>query len=165
MNTYPRKNLDFKVKADFQNSFNTTIMQEIPYENRSRGAINLSEGKINQLIAEVNTWKRLLDFSREENVQLKIRLSEILKGKSDGNLLDELENFQSKFIRHDELINLLKKEIAALDQLLGSLDMDDRHIINLAGRKLTSLRNTIAEIEGLFFKLQFDFNAYLAVNM
>ena len=153
------------MNTHFHHSINTTIMQDSSYENRSRGAVKFSDGKLYQLRAEVNTWKRLLDFSREENVQLKIRLSEILKVKSDGKLLEELENFQSKFIRHDELINLLKKEIAGLDQLLGNADMDEKHIINLAGKRLTSLRNTVAEIEGLFFKLQFDFNTYLAVNI
>ena len=67
----------------------------------------MSEVKLRQLKYESDTWKRLLGFVMEENIHLKNRLSEVLKANFDKNLLNDVENFYSEFIRADELIGLL----------------------------------------------------------
>ena len=85
------------------------------------------ENKINQLQVEVNTWKRLLNFFRDENVYLKNRLSEILKNGFDRKLLEEFENFQTKFINQDEVISFLRNDIADLDKLLLNEKLRDRN--------------------------------------
>ena len=55
----------------------------------------MPELKLKQLKYESDTWKRLLDFMMDENIQLKNRLSEVLKDQFDKNLLDDVERFQS----------------------------------------------------------------------
>jgi hypothetical protein len=69
---------------------------------------------VRQLEYESDTWKRLLGFMIEENIHLKNRLIEILNSISDKNLLGEMENFHSRFIKQDDLINLLRNDVVDL---------------------------------------------------
>ena len=68
----------------------------------------MSQIKLKQLQHESDTWKRSLAFMMDENVQLKNRLAEILKPDFDNSLLDDIEIFQTNFLREDEVISLLK---------------------------------------------------------
>ena len=121
--------------------------------------------KINQLQAEVNTWKRLLNFFSDENVYLKTRLSEILRNGFDRKLLEEFENFQTKFIKQDEMITFLRNDIAELDKLL----LNEKLGIGVNGHnidiKVEHLRKNVANSEGRFFQLQLNFNTYILENM
>ena len=65
-------------------------MQEIPSNSKQIKLDKIPELKLIQLQYEINTWKRLLSFMSEENIQLKNRLSEVLKNKFDKNLLEEV---------------------------------------------------------------------------
>ena len=67
---------------------------------------------------EIETWKQLLNSRMEENVLLKNRLSDILKNNFDQNSLEEIEEFQTQFIKEDESINSLRRDINDLDNLL-----------------------------------------------
>ena len=121
--------------------------------------------KINQLQVEVNTWKRLLNFFSDENVCLKNRLSEILKNGFDRKLLEEFENFQTKFIKQDETITFLRNDIAELDKLLLNNKLGIGINEYTIDRKLEHLRKNIANSEGRFFQLQLNFNTYILENM
>ncbi len=121
--------------------------------------------KLEQLKIEVDTWKRFIDFFREENVHLKNRLSNILKNKFDITLLEQMENFQSKFIKHDELIIFLKKDIAQLDKLLIIERSNENKSNDFLDHKFNKFRNNLVNSEKQFYQLQIDFNGYLAENM
>ena len=125
----------------------------------------MPEMKLKQLQYETETWKRLLGFMRDENVHLKNRLSEILKNNFDNNLLEEVENFHSNFLREDERINVLKDEVAELDKLLVQEVFEDGAIIKKVNSKLKRLRNNIKNTEAQFTKLKMDFNNYLSENI
>jgi hypothetical protein len=130
------------------------------------GSNRMSENpKINQLQVEVNTWKRLLNFFSDENVCLKNRLSEILKNGFDRKLLEEFENFQTKFIKQDEMITFFRNDIAELDKLLLNEKLGIGKNENTIDRKLEHLRKNIANSEGRFFQLQINFNTYILENM
>jgi hypothetical protein len=121
--------------------------------------------KLKQLQYERDTWKRLLDFMMDENVQFKNRLSEILKDKFDKELLEEVEGFQSSFIKEDELIGLLRNELAELDKLLVAEVIEDGKIIEKIDVKLKNLRDNIITAEVHYCKLKVAFNSYLAQNI
>lgn len=121
--------------------------------------------KLKQLQYETDTWKRLLAFMMEENIHLKIRLSEILKDNFDVKKLEVAEDFQSNFIKEDELIGLLRNDIAELDKLFGMKIFEDGWLINEIDIKLKNLRNNIITAERRFGKLQVDFNSYLSQNL
>ena len=115
-----------------------------------------------QLEYENDTWKRLLSFMIEESIHLKTRLIEILNSTSDKNLLGEMENFHSRFIKQDDLINLLRNDVAELDKLLIRETFEDGKISDEIGRKLNRLRNNITNAELQFSQLKFEFNNYLS---
>jgi hypothetical protein len=121
----------------------------------------MPELKLKQLQYESDTWKRLLSFMVEENVRLKNRLAEILKEQFNASLLEEVELFQSSFLKEDELIGLLRNEIVEFDKLLAREIFEDGKIMREVEKKMIKLRNNIDTAEKQFGKLKAEFNSYL----
>jgi hypothetical protein len=125
----------------------------------------MSEFKLRQLKYETDTWKRLLGFVMEENIYLKNRLSEVLQENFDKNLLNDVEDFYSGFIREDELIMLLRNDIAELDSLLTRERFEDGITMKQVERKVKKLRHGVKAAEEHFGKLKLAFNSYLSENI
>ncbi len=123
------------------------------------------DGKRIQWQYESDTMKRLLGFMMDENIHLKNRLSEVLKVEFNKNLLDGVEVFLSKFIIEDELIGLLRNDLAELDKLLITNTFESESVRNQAYKKLKNLENNILIVERQFSKLKLEFNSYLSENM
>jgi hypothetical protein len=121
----------------------------------------MPELKLKQLQYESDTWKRLLSFMVEENVRLKNRLAEILKEQFNASLLEQVELFQSSFLKEDELIGLLRNEIVEFDKLLAREIFEDGKIMREVEKKMIKLRNNIDTAEKQFGKLKAEFNSYL----
>ena len=118
--------------------------------------------KLKQLQYENDIWKRTLGSMLDENVHLKNRLSEVLKNKFDKTRLEEVEGYQSRFLKKDELIGLLRNEVAEVDKLLVKEVFDDGKIIKEIDKKLTKLRKNIINAEKQFGRLKSEFNSYLS---
>lgn len=125
----------------------------------------MPELKLKQLQYEADTWKRLLGFLMDENIHLKNRLSQVLKDRFDKNLLEEVEGFQSNFIKEDEMIGLLRNDVAEFDKLLEREVFEDGTIIKKVDSKLKKLRHNIKNAERQFSKFKDDFNNYLSENI
>ncbi len=123
---------------------------------------NMPDMGLKQLQYESDIWKRLLGFIMDENVHMKNRISEILKNGFNKNLLEEVERFQSRFIKEDELIGLLRNEVAEFDKLLVREIFEDGKIKEAINRRLKKLSNNIIIAERQFSKLQSEFNNYLS---
>ena len=121
--------------------------------------------ELKQLQYEVDSWNRLLEFMIDENIHLKSRLSELIKYQYDKYLLIDAEEFQSKFIRNDELIGLLRNEAVELDKLLLREMFEDGDLMNEIEIKFKNLRNNISSAETGFSNLKSDFNNYLTENI
>lgn len=121
--------------------------------------------RLKQLQYESDTWKRLLGFIMDENIQLKNRLSEVLRDRFDKNLLAEVEVFQNYFIKEDALVALLRNDVAELDKLLVREICEDGKIINKIDLRMKNLRNNIMNAEIQFGKLKSEFNNYLSENV
>jgi regulator of replication initiation timing len=125
----------------------------------------MPELKLKQLQYEADTWKRLLGFMMEENIHLKNRVSQILKDRFDENLLEEVESFQSSFVKEDEMISFLRNDVAELDKLLQREVFEDGMIIKNVESKLKKIRHNIKNAEKQFGKLKANFNNYLSENI
>jgi glutaredoxin 2 len=125
----------------------------------------MSKPNLKQFQDESDTWKRLLCLLMDENVRLKYRLAEVLKDKFDKHLLDEVEIFQSRFIKNDGLIGLLRNDVVELDKLLVRERFEDGEIKKKVGTQLSKLRNNIETAEIQFNKLKSEFNSYLLENL
>ncbi len=113
--------------------------------------------KLEQLLFESDTWKRNLAFMTEENIRLKNRLSEILKKKIDKTLLPSAEEFNSGFLKHDDLIKVLRNDISGFDQLLTREQFENSIIISTVESQLEVIRNNIREAEERFSALKLNF--------
>ena len=125
----------------------------------------MPELKLKQLQYESDTWKHLLGFMMDENIRQKNRLSEILKNGFNRNLLEEMEDFQTRFIKEDERIRLMRHELVELHKLLIREIYDDGKIIKEINAKFKNLRNNIAITERKFGELKLEFNNFLSENI
>jgi len=119
---------------------------------------------IKQYQHEVETWRRILSFLSEENINIKKRLSEILKGmeKSDNAMLDRIEYFHNRLLKEDEIISFLSKEVADQNRLLTHEVYEDGNILKAVNGKQSKLRSALESAEQEFNKLNFEFNSYLS---
>ena len=140
-------------------------MQEIHSNSKRIKLDNITEMKLIQLQYEINTWKRLLSFMSEENIQLKNRLSEVLKNNFDKNLLEEVEIYYTNIIKEDELFILLRNEINELDNLLVRKVFEEEEFMKNFEKKFRRFSNNIKNSEKQFGKLKLNFNNYLTVNI
>jgi hypothetical protein len=112
-----------------------------------------------QMLHELDTWQRTLNYIQQENIYLKNRLAEIIKNGMDDTLLDQVEYFQNQFLNKDAIVTLLRQDIATERNLNGDLSNNK----NL--KKHDKLRKDMGMMESEFSKLKFDFNSYLSQSL
>ena len=119
------------------------------------------ELKLKQLYDESDTWKRSLGFMTDENIHLKNRLIGILRNSEDEELLERAEYFQSRFIKEDERIRLIRNDLTELDKLLIREVFENGKIAKEVNKKFTTLRNNILNAEQQFSGLKSEFSHFL----
>ncbi len=118
---------------------------------------------VTELQRESEKLKQRLGSMIDENVSLKYRLSEVLKEKFDKKMLLEVEEYQNYFVREDELIGLLRNDIAVLDKLMSSSQTETVEMSPI-DKKLKKLRSNILSVENQFGMLKAEFVSYLIRN-
>jgi hypothetical protein len=66
---------------------------------------------LQQLIYEVETWKRLIAFIKNENLLRINRLNEIIKSNVEKKILFNIENFQVQFLTLEDIFSVLNDEV------------------------------------------------------
>ena len=126
----------------------------------------MPELQIQQLQFEINALKRLLAFMMDENVHLKNRIPEILKNSFENKMLGKVEIFHNRFIMEDELIGMLRNNVAELDKLLQVQKVvQDKKSIHDIEKKVRKLSFNMENTESQFMKLKADFNTFLLENV
>lgn len=116
--------------------------------------------KPDQFLHENKTWKRLLEFFKQENSFLKTRLAEVVDHRTDKEFLALAEHFQNKFIVKDEYIDELRHDINIQEEVLIRKDsnLTDSKIM----KRQEKLRNEMEYFERDFSNLKNEFNKYLS---
>lgn len=83
---------------------------------------------IEQLIYEVDTWKRLIVFIKNENLMRINRLNDIIKSNNDKNILFKIENFQIQFMMLEEIYFVLNDEVVEQYNLLKLVQKQEYEI-------------------------------------
>ena len=96
----------------------------------------------------------------DENVLLKSRLSDIVKNNYDQNLLEEIEEFQTEFIREDELINSFRRDVNDLVNLLYSKMFEEGKMEKSFETKMDQLGRDISNSVTRFRILQSAFDDF-----
>jgi hypothetical protein len=121
---------------------------------------NIEEKNVRQFQTEIEAWKKILNSGMDENVLLKSRLSDIVKNNYDQNLLEEIEEFQTEFIREDELINSLRRDVNDLDNLLYSKMFEEGKMEKSFETKMDQLGRDISNSVIRFRILQSAFDDF-----
>jgi hypothetical protein len=121
---------------------------------------NIEEKNVRQFQTEIEAWKKILNSGMDENVLLKSRLSDIVKNNYDQNLLEEIEEFQTEFIREDELINSLRRDVNDLDNLLYSKMFEEGKMEKSFETKMDQLGRDISNSVTSFRILQSAFDDF-----
>jgi len=121
----------------------------------------MSTYNLEQLKQESNSWRQRLRLIAEENVHLKYQLAEVVKDKLKNDMLEDIEKFQSMFIKEDEVIKLLRKDIASLNELISKASANQDNWIDVSA-ETNVVRNHLSIAEKQFIQLRQDFNNYLS---
>lgn len=117
-----------------------------------------------QMKHESEAWKRKIVFFSDENNHLRSRLSVLLR-KGDAGLLLKAEEFHESFLRNDEMINLLRRDIKEFDKLVSDEYAVGDGFTNHLLYRLRQLRIEINTVEKYFNDLQNKFNDYLSQEL
>lgn len=129
-------------------------------KNKTARNQNAPEKASRQFQTEIERWKELLNSRMEENVLLKNRLSGILKNNYDQNSLEEIEEFQTKLIKEDELISLFRRDVNDLDNLLYSKMFEEEKMEKSFEARMDQLGKEIANSIIRFRILKSAFNDF-----
>jgi len=116
---------------------------------------------LKQTIFEIRFLKRAIDFMMEENIQLKNRVAEIPRNGFSKKMLVVLEIFQNRFINEDQLIGLLRNELAQIEQLLHQGIFSEDPACTELCNNLKQLHKSIITAENQVIQLNADFNDFL----
>ncbi|HRO46671.1 hypothetical protein [Agriterribacter sp.] len=136
------------------------MKEKSPLKNKTAWNQNIPEKDIRQFQTEIEAWKRLLNFRMEENILLKNTISDILKHSNDQNFLEEIEDFQTMFIKEDELIHSMRRELNDVEDLLYNKIFEDGKMKKLFDTKMENLSKDIANSTSRFRILKSAFNDF-----
>jgi len=119
--------------------------------------------KLDQYRHEYMTWKRMLEFFKQENAFLKTRLSEVVDRNTDREFLALAEHFQNQFIIKDEFMDELRHDVNELESITNVITGAQKNTApdKKIETKQNKLRNEIEYLEKNFTQLKNEFNKYL----
>ena len=115
---------------------------------------------------EIEGWKHTMEMVMEENSFLKNKLGNLLKmASNDPEFLGNAEYFQNKFIKQDETIAFLRKDIEEQIRALVPIKLADSNNRTNIIRTQQQLRTDMESTETDFNNLLFEFNNFLALTL
>ena len=110
---------------------------------------------------EISTWKKTLKSRMEDNILMKYSLGNILKNVYSKDHLEEIEEFQNKFIREDEITDILRNDVAKLDELTYSQIFKGERMRESCIKRKKQLREDIIRSEKEFCRLTSSFEEFM----
>ena len=141
-----------------------SVKQKYMYSEPTKdGLIPKTNLLISQFRSENETWNRTLESLTEEDVNLKMRLSEILQNmdKRDDRLLDRIEHFHNRLLKINEIIKFLRVEVNKIEKQLLPKFVIKTELISDMGHKQKKIRKDMEMVEFEFHVLKFDLNNFI----
>jgi len=110
--------------------------------------------------SKIDKWRLALAERTEENLLLKDNLADILKNNYDKNLLEEIEDLQTRLICEDELIASLKSLINDLEEQIIADMASDGKLSHSAHSKMVWIQREIACSDVRFCELKEAFSSF-----
>lgn len=109
---------------------------------------------------KIEFWKQQIGFIENGNIQFKARLTNILRKRTYKDHLDQLEEFQNRFLQLDDQITVLKHEVQEQLQELSLYDVTGK-VLPTAGYVQEKLEERLVIMNGNFNRLNNDFNNFV----
>lgn len=112
------------------------------------------------------TWKRQLDFEKDDLKFMQERLQEVASDWTSEDVLSQVTQYQSKFTRHNEVIDELLAEIHQAEKELSQFAKDNP-IANdeIKMKDHTKMRDKIETQNKMYAEMKQDFLRFLAKTM
>ena len=121
---------------------------------------------ISDLHFEHKKWKSLLEFQREELKSFNKRLEEVVVRWTDQDVLSRVEQYQNKFIRHNEIIDTFLHDIGVEENKLTAyaishpVAIDHVHFDDHGG-----MREKVDTQQSMYNELKKEFMRFLTTAM
>lgn len=109
---------------------------------------------------KMKEWRHLLGERMEENLLLKNKLANIITNNYDQNLLEKIEDFQSRLICEDELIYSLRQVVNELENLIKNNWLEDEKFSKMIHLRVVWLQKVMAYSSVRFCDLKSGFNEF-----
>lgn len=110
---------------------------------------------------ESDAWKRQLAYMTDETINLKNRISEVLKDVDNKEIVNSLETYQTCLLEEDELILFLRNDIREYERMLYQGRFEDFGLENKYRHRTHELRRSIRLATEKFETLKAGFYSYL----
>ena len=125
------------------------------------GKIHISKNTLKQADRELDYFKRLITFMKEENIHLKNRISDAVISTKEEALLNKLEYFQSRSVNYDTIIFIAELDVAALTNALKKAGDPLSGTAEVIIKETGKIRNDLFLISKDFIQLKSQFNKFL----
>jgi hypothetical protein len=82
---------------------------------------NSEQKYLHEIHKDNNEWIKIIDFAKDEIATFNNRLAEVVSKNTKTEILAKAEHFQNQFIRHNEVIDILKHDINEYEHSIVSL--------------------------------------------
>ena len=121
---------------------------------------DMSSSKSGYYKHEYEAWFRTLDYIQQQNIMLKNTLANISRHDISNEMLEQLEQYQTKFLEKDTLVLLLRMDIAAHEQSI--ISNNGSPVADALLKRHNKLRRDMEHVEKEFNTLKYNFNNYVS---
>jgi hypothetical protein len=119
-----------------------------------------------QLEFERDCWNRLVDFIMFETAYLKTRLAEVIRlNKGDDGFLNKAEFYQDYYLKQDERLSLLKRDLRMFNRLIEDRKKKDGAVVMQLQDVRQHLRIEMEKLEAEFCKGRKVFADFIDSNL
>ncbi|MFZ1705361.1 MAG: hypothetical protein WAT79_13515 [Saprospiraceae bacterium] len=121
---------------------------------------------ISDLHFEHVIWKKELEFWEEQIITFIKRLEEVVVRWTDNEVRAQVEHFQNKFILHNDVIDVLKKDVKRHEKQISEYAQEHPVAINhIHFDDHTSLRDRMETQREIYTELKNEYFKFLSKTM
>ncbi|HPE98566.1 MAG TPA: hypothetical protein PKX04_11445 [Chitinophagales bacterium] len=122
--------------------------------------MDFEQKKLQELHADINKWKELVELVRDETRIFEHQLEQILQAGPSREVMPYIQKFESMFIRQNEVSDELFHDLKAADHELKQMIDEDPVVLNVPLPDHDHLRDKVNTYENLFLELRNEFRHF-----
>lgn len=120
---------------------------------------------IQELHSEIQDWKSQLQFVKDTTQTLMKELAEVAQKNNHHEVTAQVESFQNRFIRQNEVCDELNHEVKQADKSLAEKAVGNPAADHVLVEDMTELRDRTETNFRLFSELRNEYQSFLSKVM